>query len=183
MGYGELLAAQGYTILLPTRSITGFKSLRMRCVQYSLRSFVATRHRYYFPFFFPNRMGICQSFNKPVCLLYLVHHKTRPQHSPRPTTTTHKCTYQHPAKLINLYISDRLLVQRAKSLTFEAPRKAAVIEHSRKSPLGCRAYTSAATFGLAYGPCNRYWCIVNCGPRARVAGGGGGVDKRRREES
>lgn len=74
--------------------------------------------------------------------------------------------------------TDRLY--NGQSLTFEAPRNAAVIEHSRKSPLGCRAYTSAATFGLAYGPCNRYWCIVNCGPRARVAGG---EDERRRKEN
>ena len=31
-------------------------------------------------------------------------------------------------------------------------RKAAVMEHSRKSPTGDRAYTAAATAGLAYGP-------------------------------
>lgn len=49
-----------------------------------------------------------------------------------------------------------------QAFTLDAPRKAAVMEHSRKSPVGCRAYTSAATFGFAYGPANRYWCIVNC---------------------
>ena len=44
--------------------------------------------------------------------------------------------------------------------TFAVSRKAAVIEHSRKSPTGCLEYTNAARRGFAKGPCNRYWCIV-----------------------
>ena len=45
--------------------------------------------------------------------------------------------------------------------TFAVNRKAAVMEHSRKSPTGCLLYTSAARRGLAKGPWSKYWCIVN----------------------